>query len=45
MDGNLPGSSVCGILQAGIVEWVAISFSREMVVEGWKYDWRLLYVL
>ena len=25
---ELPGSSVCGILQASIVEWVAISFSR-----------------
>ena len=24
----LPGSSVYGILQAGILEWVAISFSR-----------------
>ena len=23
-----PGSSVHGILQAGIVEWIAISFSR-----------------
>ena len=28
MDGSLPGSSVHGILQAGILEWVAISFSR-----------------
>ena len=27
-DCNLPGSSVCGILQARIMEWVAISFSR-----------------
>ena len=26
MDGSLPGSSVNGILQAGILEWVAISF-------------------
>ena len=26
--GNLPGSSVRGILQARILEWVAISFSR-----------------
>ena len=25
---SLPGSSVCGILQARILEWVAISFSR-----------------
>ena len=28
MDCNLQGSSVHGILQAGILEWVAISFSR-----------------
>ena len=28
MDCSLPGSSVHGILQAGIVEGVAISFSR-----------------
>ena len=29
IDCSLPGSSVRGILQAGILEWVAISFSRE----------------
>ena len=28
MDCSLPGSSVCGILQARILEWVAIPFSR-----------------
>ena len=28
MDYSLPGSSVHGILQAIILEWVAISFSR-----------------
>ena len=28
MDCSLPGSSVHGILQAGILEWAAISFSR-----------------
>ena len=28
MDSSLPGSSVHGILQAGIQEWVAIPFSR-----------------
>ena len=27
-DSSLPGSSVCGISQARILEWVAISFSR-----------------
>ena len=29
MDGSLPGSTVNGIFQARILEWVAISFSRE----------------
>ena len=29
MDCSLPGFFVCGILQAGILEWVAILFSRE----------------
>ena len=28
MDCSLPGSSVDGIIQARILEWVAISFSR-----------------
>ena len=28
MDCSLPGSSAVGILQARILEWVAISFSR-----------------
>ena len=27
VDCSLPGSSVCGILQLRILEWVAISFS------------------
>ena len=29
MDCSLPGSSVHGILQARILEWVAIPFSRD----------------
>ena len=29
MDCSVPGSSVYGILQARILEWVAIFFSRE----------------
>ena len=29
MDGSLPGSSVHGILQTRILEWVAVPFSRE----------------
>ena len=36
MDYSLPGSSVCGISQARILEWVAISFSR---VSSWPRDW------
>ena len=28
MDCNLPGSSVYGILQARILEWIAVPFSR-----------------
>ena len=28
MDCSLPGFSVCGIFQARVLEWVAISFSR-----------------
>ena len=34
MDCRLPGSSVHGILQARILEWVAISFSRESTYLG-----------
>ena len=33
-DGSPPGSSVPGILQARILEWVAISFSHEMRVKS-----------
>ena len=36
MDSSLPGSSVHGILQARILEWVAIPFSRE---SSWPRDW------
>ena len=28
MDCNLPGFPVCGILQARILEWIAVPFSR-----------------
>ena len=30
MDSSLPGSSVHGIFQAIVLEWIAISFSREI---------------
>ena len=36
MDYSLPGSSVHGILQARILEWVAIPFSRR---SSWPRDW------
>ena len=35
MDCSLPGSSVHGILQASILEWVAISFSKG---SSWSWD-------
>ena len=36
VDCNLSGSSLHGILQARILEWVAISFSRG---SSWSRDW------
>ena len=36
MDYSLPGSSVHGILQARMLKWVAIPFSRE---SSWPRDW------
>ena len=39
IDGNPPGSSVPGILQARILEWVAISFSNAW---KWKVKVKLL---
>ena len=36
LDCSLPGSSVPGILQARIMDWVAISFS---IVSSWSRDW------
>ena len=36
MDCSLPGSSVHGILQARILEWVAVLFSRG---SSWSKDW------
>ena len=34
VDCSLPGSSIRGILQARILEWVAISFSRDLPDPG-----------
>ena len=40
MDCSLPGSCIRGILQAGTLEWVDISFTTKTGVEQW--DWKLL---
>ena len=45
MDCSLPGSSVHGILQAGLLEWVAISFSRGFVKRKISYVKRFSDVL
>ena len=34
MDCSLPGSSVHGVFQARVLEWFAISFSRELPIPG-----------
>ena len=39
-DCSPPGSSVRGILQAGILKWVAIAFSRGYF---WPRDWTLVF--
>ena len=33
MDCNLPGSSVHGIFQARVLEWVAIAFSQRYLIK------------
>ena len=38
IDCSLPGSSVPGIFQARVLEWVAISFSKECTEELYKKD-------
>ena len=42
MDGSPPDSSVHGILQAGILEWVDIPFSRG---SSWPRDWTWSFAL
>ena len=42
LDGSLPGSSVHGILQARILEWVAIPFSRG---SSQPRDWTLVFCI
>ena len=38
MDYSLPGSSVHGILQVRILEWIAIPFSRDLPNPGIKLE-------
>ena len=46
MDYSLPGSSVHGIFQARVLEWVAIAFSELMVkVRYICFKFRFLYSL
>ena len=42
MDSSPPGSSVHGILQARILEWVAISFCRG---PSWPRDWTWVFCI
>ena len=44
MDCSLPGSSVHGILQARVLEWVAIAFSKKTVCVCIIYSYAYLYV-
>ena len=37
MDCSLPGSSVNGIFQASVLEWVAIAFSKDIAIDLCKY--------
>ena len=40
-DSSLPGSSVHGILQARILEWVAMPFSGDLLNSNWWESWWL----
>ena len=37
MDSSLPGSSIHGIFQAGVLEWGAITFSDTVLPQWWFY--------
>ena len=45
MDWSLPGSSVCGVLQARILEWVAISYSQNIRLFIYKYMIIYIYII
>ena len=38
MDCSLPGSSIHGIFQARVLEWVAIAFSGENKKSNWRRE-------
>ena len=42
MDCSPPGSSIHGILQARILEWVAIAFSRDLPNPGIELEFPVL---
>ena len=42
MDCSPPGSSVCGVLQARILEWVTMPFSRG---SSWCRDWTCIFYI
>ena len=44
VDSSLPGSSIHGIFQAGILEWVAIAFSEYDVTLGYCFYISYLYM-
>ena len=47
MDCSLPGSSVHGLFKARILEWVAISFSTNLIFLTWKMGnsvWKRSYI-
>ena len=46
MDCNLPGSSLHGILQARVLEWVAISFKKTSAIfqRGKKKIWQVFVI-
>ena len=39
MDCSLPGSSVHGIFQARVLEWVAIAFSKEQYIKVYNFEY------
>ena len=44
-DCSLPGSSIHGIFQAIVLEWVAIAFSCQRLVSGEKQDVTVVKVM